>query len=37
MAVAGGVLVESFARVGWKWGGTWASSPDYQHFSTTGG
>ena len=36
MAVAGGVLVEAFARVGWKWGGTWAGSPDYQHFSTTG-
>jgi D-alanyl-D-alanine carboxypeptidase len=35
MAVAGGVLVEAFARVGWKWGGTWAASPDYQHFSTT--
>jgi hypothetical protein len=37
MAVAGGVLVEAFARVGWKWAGTWAGSPDYQHFSPTGG
>jgi hypothetical protein len=37
MAVAGGVLIEAFARVGWKWGGTWTGSPDYQHFSTTGG
>jgi hypothetical protein len=36
MAVAGGVLIEAFARVGWKWGGTWAGSPDYQHFSTGG-
>jgi hypothetical protein len=36
MAVAGGVLVRAFARVGWGWGGRWASSPDYQHFSTNG-
>jgi hypothetical protein len=36
MAVSGGVLVEAFAAVGWKWGGRWAGSPDYQHFSTTG-
>jgi hypothetical protein len=37
MAVHGGVLVEAFASVGWKWGGNWAGSRDYQHFSTTGG
>jgi hypothetical protein len=36
MAVVGGVLVEAFAAVGWGWGGRWAGSPDYQHFSTTG-
>jgi hypothetical protein len=36
MAVAGGVLVSAFAAVGWKWGGVWRGSPDYQHFSTTG-
>lgn len=36
MAVAGGVLVDAFASVGWKWGGNWAGTPDYQHFSTTG-
>jgi len=36
MAVSGGVLVRAFAAVGWSWGGTW-SSPDYQHFSATGG
>jgi hypothetical protein len=33
MAVAGGVLVRAFARVGWGWG---ASFADYQHFSTNG-
>lgn len=37
MAVRNGVLVRAFASVGWKWGGRWASSPDYQHFSATGG
>jgi len=31
----GGQLVNAFASVGWKWGGTW-SAPDYQHFSSTG-
>jgi D-alanyl-D-alanine carboxypeptidase len=36
MAVSGGVLVRAFAAVGWSWGGRW-SSPDYQHFSATGG
>jgi len=36
MAVEGGVLVAAFEAVGWSWGGTW-SSPDYQHFSSTGG
>jgi hypothetical protein len=37
MAVAGGVLVRAFAAVGWRWGGRWAATPDYQHFSKTGG
>jgi hypothetical protein len=36
MAVAGGVLVAAFESVGWEWGGRWAGSPDYQHFSKTG-
>jgi D-alanyl-D-alanine carboxypeptidase len=36
MAVAGGQLVEAFASVGWLWGGRW-TTPDYQHFSKTGG
>jgi hypothetical protein len=37
MAVRGGLLVSAFASVGWKWGGRWAGTPDYQHFSATGG
>src|SRR6266516_2192228 len=37
MAVAGGVLMRAFAAVGWFWGGRWAATPDYQHFSKTGG
>jgi hypothetical protein len=37
MAVPGGDLVDAFASVGWYWGGRWASTPDYQHFSLTGG
>jgi hypothetical protein len=36
MAVSGGVLVRAFESVGWKWGGRWRGSPDYQHFSTNG-
>jgi hypothetical protein len=37
MAVRGGLLVRAFAAVGWKWGGRWTGSPDYQHFSSSGG
>jgi D-alanyl-D-alanine carboxypeptidase-like protein len=37
MAVAGGALVRAFAAVGWQWGGRWAATPDWQHFSATGG
>jgi hypothetical protein len=37
MAVPGGLLVRAFAAAGWKWGGRWTGSPDYQHFSATGG
>jgi D-alanyl-D-alanine carboxypeptidase len=36
MAVRGGVLVRAFGSVGWKWGGRWSGSPDYQHFSVSG-
>ena len=37
MAVPGGLLVRAFASVGWAWGGRWSGTPDYQHFSETGG
>jgi hypothetical protein len=37
MAVAGGELVAAFGAAGWYWGGRWTTSPDYQHFSATGG
>lgn len=37
MAVTGGVLVRAFGSVGWLWGGRWSGSPDWQHFSSTGG
>ncbi len=37
MAVPRGLLVRAFAAVGWAWGGRWTGSPDYQHFSATGG
>ena len=37
MATPAGLLVHAFAAVGWKWGGRWTGSPDYQHFSSTGG
>lgn len=36
MAVPDGQLVAAFESVGWEWGGRWAGSPDYQHFSKTG-
>jgi hypothetical protein len=32
----GDAVVEAFADIGWTWGGTWSSSKDYQHFSSTG-
>jgi len=37
MAIRGALLVRAFAAVGWSWGGRWTGSPDYQHFSATGG
>jgi len=37
MAVRGRVLVRAFAAIGWQWGGRWGGTPDYQHFSSTGG
>jgi hypothetical protein len=36
MAVSGGVLVRAFESAGWKWGGRWSGSRDYQHFSVNG-
>ena len=36
MATRTSVLVRAFESVGWRWGGRWSSSKDYQHFSTTG-
>jgi hypothetical protein len=36
MITPGSVPVDAFRAVGWGWGGYW-SSPDYQHFSSTGG
>jgi hypothetical protein len=35
MIVEGDVVVRAFAAIGWTWGGRW-STPDYQHFSSTG-
>jgi hypothetical protein len=37
MAEPAGELVRAFSAVGWYWGGRWSASPDYQHFSLTGG
>jgi hypothetical protein len=36
MAIEGGTLVRAFASVGWGWGGRFAGTPDYQHFSSNG-
>ena len=32
----GDIVVRSFARIGWEWGGHWSAYKDYQHFSATG-
>lgn len=37
MIVRGDLVVRTFAAAGWSWGGRWTGTPDYQHFSTTGG
>ncbi len=36
MLAAGGPELRAFAAIGWKWGGSWRSSKDYQHFSANG-
>ena len=34
--VKGDTVYTAFARRGWRWGGEWAHSKDYQHFSANG-
>jgi len=34
--VNGDVVTRAFARQGWRWGGNWKNSVDYQHFSSDG-
>jgi hypothetical protein len=36
MITADSAIVRAFSAVGWKWGGSWRSSKDWQHFSATG-
>jgi hypothetical protein len=36
MIVSGSAPTNAFAAVHWGWGGSWGSSPDYQHFSSNG-
>ena len=36
MVRPGDVVVRSFARIGWAWGGDWVTLKDYMHFSLTG-
>lgn len=36
MITDGDVVVRAFAAKGWKWGGHWQSSKDYQHLSLSG-
>jgi D-alanyl-D-alanine carboxypeptidase len=36
MIHGGDVVVRAFAAAGWRWGGSWSGSRDYQHFSSTG-
>ena len=36
LIVGGDVVVDSFAAIGWGWGGYWSNTKDYMHFSSTG-
>ncbi|WP_424360729.1 M15 family metallopeptidase [Methylocystis parvus] len=36
LIVDGDVVTRAFARQGWRWGGHWRRSVDYQHFSNDG-
>ncbi len=33
----GDAVTSAFADLGWEWGGSWSSAPDYQHFARTDG
>ncbi len=37
MIRAGDVVTRAFSRIGWSWGGDWASAKDWMHFSRSGG
>jgi hypothetical protein len=34
--VGGDIVTRAFARQGWRWGGYWKNTVDYQHFSSDG-
>jgi hypothetical protein len=36
MIHANDAVVRAFAAAGWRWGGYWSGSKDFQHFSSTG-
>lgn len=36
LIVAGDIVTEAFAAIGWRWGGDWDNTLDYQHFSHDG-
>jgi hypothetical protein len=36
MIHGGDTVVRAFAAAGWRWGGSWPGSRDYQHLSSTG-
>ena len=36
MIHASDAVVDGFAAVGWRWGGYWSGTKDYQHFSRSG-
>ena len=36
MIRSGDVVTSAFARIGWGWGGDWATTKDWMHFSRTG-
>jgi hypothetical protein len=37
MIFEGDVVTRAFESIGWRWGGTWASTKDWMHFSRSGG